>query len=528
MTGSDTPRYTRREAAKAALGTALLASGGSLLAGRGVALADNVSRSIIAGPRRGGTLHAGVTGGGASDTLDPHNLITNPDLLRTRQLFDSLVAFDEHAQPQLALAQEFIPNSTATEWTVRVRPDVTFHNGAPLTADDVIYTFQRIANPKAPLLGAASLQTVDVANIKKLDKYTVRIPCHSPFVALYEVQACYYYSIVPVGFDPKHPVGTGPYVYKSFTPGVASTFTRNAHYWQSGLPYTDAVVISNFTDETSQVNALTSGAVNLVDSLSGASIAPVKAGGARILASNGGQWTPFTMRMDQPPFSDVRVRQAFRLIANREQMRELVFDGRGALGNDLFGIWDPMYNHSLPQRVQDTEQARHLLKQAGHEKLTVTLVTADVGAGTTQVAQVFAQQAAASGVTVKLQQIPVSTLFGPNYLKWTFAQDSWTYAPYTSTALENSIPGSVFNECHVNDPTYTALFHDLLATTDVTRRTTIAHEMQARQYEADASGYLVPYFLPEINGYASNVNGLAASATGNSFGDGDLKVVWLS
>ena len=234
------------------------------------------------------------------------------------------------------------------------------------------------------------------------------------------------------------------------------------------------------------------------------------------------------MRTDVAPFSNVRVRQAFRLIADREQMRDLVFDGRGALGNDLFGIWDPIYDRSLPQRTQDLEQARHLLKQAGHENLTVTLVTADLGAGATKVAQVFAQQAAGAGVTVKLQQVPVSTMFGPNYLKWAFAQDVWTYAPYTSTALENSLPGAVFNECHVNDPTFTKLFHELLATTEASRRVTLAHEMQTRQYASDASGYIIPYFLPTINGYASNVNGLEGALTGNSFGNGNLKRLWLS
>jgi len=517
---------TRRDMLRTA--AALAGAGGlGMLGGSGIASAA-ARASIAAAPKRGGTLRAGVTSGSSADTLDPHTWLTNADGTRVYQLFDSLLAFDKNAQPQLSLAQEVTPNKNATAWTIRLRKGITFHNGKPVTADDVIYTFQRVLNPKKPLLGAANMAPLNIAAAKKLDALTVRIPCHTPFAAFAELQACYQYFIVPVGFNPKKPIGTGPFKAQSFTPGQQSTFVRNPNYWQRGLPYVDTLVISDYADETSQINGLISGQLDVIDSLSADSIAAVTNGGGKIVVSEGGSYTPFTMRLDQSPFNDIRVRQALRLVVDRKQMIKLVFGNYGQIGNDLFGLYDSAYDHALPQRTQDIEQAKSLLKKAGHEKLNLTLVTADIAAGSIKAAEVFAQQASAAGVTVTLQQVPVSTIYGPNYLKWTFAQDTWTYYPYLPNAQEALIPGGVFNECHVNDPAYNKLFKQLAATTDPKARTELTHECQTREYNGNASGYIVPYFQPEIDATSSHVHGLTPSKTSNPFGGFDLASIWLS
>ena len=127
-------------------------------------------------------------------------------------------------------------------------------------------------------------------------------------------------------------------------------------------------------------------------------ISEVQGEGKNVLLSAGGGWNPFTMRVDTGTFSDVRIRQAMRLVVDRQQMLDLVFGGFGTLGNDLFGIWAPEYDHSLPQRHQDIDQAKSLLKAAGAEGLHVTLVTSDIAQGTVLAAQVFAQQASEAGI----------------------------------------------------------------------------------------------------------------------------------
>lgn len=488
-----------------------------------------VTISEVTRAKYGGELHVGGIGGSSTDTLTPYQLINTLDVLRNYQLFEALIGWDKAAQTELLLAEEFTPNANATEWTVRVRKGVTFHNGKELTADDVIYSYQRITNPKSPGIGASAIAVVDVAGMKKLDTYTVRIPCRSPFSSLLDLQPTFNYSIVPVGFDPRHPVGTGPFKFESFTPGVQSVFSRNPNYWQSGLPYTDRVVITDFSDESSQIDGLVSGAVNLINSLSAVSIAAVRSGGAKVVIADGASWTPITMRVDQTPFKDIRVREAFRLLVDREEMLNAVFGGYGTIGNDLFAIQDPLYDHSIPQRPHDVAQARYLLKKAGYDNdLTVTFTTANIMAGATEAATVFAQQAKAAGVTVNVDVVPVTTFDGPEYLKWTFAQDNYYSLPYMAVVQYTEIKGGVFNECHIATPAFAKLFNQLLGTTDLPKQKSIAADMQELEYNGTASGYIIPYFLPQIDGYAANIRGTSQSRTGIAFGGGDLKQLWIT
>ena len=135
----------------------------------------------------------------------------------------------------------------------------------------------------------------------------------------------------------------------------------------------------------------------------------------------------------------------------------------------------------------------------------MTLTTSNVAAGAIKSAQVFAQQASAAGIKVNISEVPVSTIFGPNYLKWPFAQDVWTYYPYLPNAQETFIKGAVFNECHVNNANYTKLFNEANATVDFHLRTELIHEMQTLEYNGEASGYIIPYFIPSIDGFSPRV-----------------------
>ena len=477
-------------------------------------------------PRRGGTLTAGLTGGSSSDTLDAQAGVNNVDFARMLQLYSPLVAFDSNAEPTLALAEEITPNSDATVWTVRVKSGVTFSNGKPLTAEDVMFSIRRIVSGKLP--ASSVLTSLDLAGMKKLDATTVRLPFRTPYASLVEALAGVfnYFFIIPVGYDPKNPVGTGPFVYKSFTPGVQSVFVRNPNYWEAGLPYVDEVVISDYADSNSQLNALQSGQADVVNLLSASVIGTVESSGSKVVVSTAGGFTPFTMRVDLPPFNDVRVRQAFRLIADRPQMDKTVFEGLGTLGNDLFSIYDPEYDTSIRQREQNIDQAKSLLRAAGHDGLTIELVTSDIAQGTLDVAQVFAQQAQAANVTVKLRQVNVTEFYGPNYLQWQFAQDYWYFLDYLPQVSQATLPTSPFNECHFDNPRYTALYNEAVATLDKAKQTDIAHEMQMIDWTE--GGYIIPYFPPVIDGHAAHVQGVAPSKTGLSLNQYGFKSMWLS
>ncbi|MHB8504195.1 MAG: ABC transporter substrate-binding protein [Acidimicrobiales bacterium] len=459
-------------------------------------------------PKRGGRLRVGLTGGSSSDTVDAQLLTNFLDQARLLSLYDAPVMLDNNAQLQLALAEELTPNSKATEWTMRVRSGVTFHNGKTLSADDVIFSFQRIMDPKSPKFGAAQLSLLDYKNMKKLDDRTVSFPFTSPFSAFYQTLADYNYFVVPVGYDVRHPVGTGPFKFESFNPGVQSVFTRYPDYW-GGPAYVDTLEIVDFPDETSQVNALLSGQVDCAALLSASSIAPVQSGGKAVVISKSGNSTPFTMRCDIPPFNDNRVRLAMKYLMDRQQMLEQVFAGHGLVGNDLFSVFDPDFDHSIPQRTQDIEKAKFLLKQAGHSHLTITLTAGPVGPGVVDCAQVFAQQAKAAGVTVNVSTVTATTLFGPNFERWRFSFDNWAPTPFFTQVGEGQVPGAPFNESHFNNPQFDSLYKQALATVEPTRQRDIAYEMQ--QIYWNEGGYLIPYFTPFIDAHSPKLQGVVPS-----------------
>jgi peptide/nickel transport system substrate-binding protein len=499
-----------------ALGLGVAAS--PLLAACGAAPAGSRSSGK---PTRGGTLVAGLTGGSSADTLDPNLFVSVFNAATLAQLYDPLVGQDREVRPYLNVAEEMTPNKDATVWTVRLRKGVTFHNGKEATAEDVIFSIKRAR------LGTTVIFLSGLTAMKKLDKYTVSLHFSHPYATFLEdLGSPLTVYLLPVGFDPKRPIGTGPFKYVSFTPGQQTVFARNENYWQRGLPYVDRLIFTNFESETTQVDALLGGTVDVVNSLSATSLGTVTGSGKQAVVSPAGGFTPFTMRVDLPPFNDVRVRQAFRLALDRPKMMESVFGGHGLLGNDIFGIWDPAYDHSIPQRHYDPEQAKSLLKAAGQSGVTVTLVTAPLAAGSVNEAQVFAQQATAAGITINLRVVTVSVAFGPNYLKWQFAQDANEACSYLCGVAQNTAPTASYNETHFDNPRYASLYRQALATPDANKRTEISHELQMIDY--NEGGMIIPFFQSQIDGYLPKVHGIEKSKVGYPLNNFDLKGLWIA
>ncbi len=521
---------TRRDFLGGAAKSGILGAG-ALIAVRGGLSNASSSRATPAPAstvkaRHGGTLTAALTGGSSADTVDPNKPATNPDFARIASLYDGVVWGGKNGLPYLRVVDELAPNKDATTWTMRLRKGVLFHNGREATADDLIFSIRRCVTP-SPGVAAILLRKLKLAEIRKVDKYTVSIPFSRPYSTFFEaLDGTSTVYLLPEDFDPKHPIGTGPFKYVSFTPGVESVFRRWENYWDQPLPYVDELVLVDYSDESSQVNALLSGQANCVNSVPFDLIDSLKSSGKKVEISPGGGWNPFTMRVDKAPFTDVRVRQAFQLIVDRRKMLESVYGGYGTIGNDIFGIWDPEYDHALPQHEQDIPQAKALLKAAGHEGLTVELVTGDIAQGVLGMAEVFAQQASLAGVKVNLNQITPTEYFGPNYLQWTFAQDYWYYAPILAQVPDNTIPGAPFNETHFDDARYNTLFSQALATLNASTKADIVHEMQKVLWTQ--APYIIPFFLAVIDGYAPDVHGAVPSKTGISFNGWDFRSLWLS
>jgi peptide/nickel transport system substrate-binding protein len=502
---------TRAELLKRAAGGAVVLSTSGLLAACGSSgSSPGASTSKPAG-KSGGHLRVGATGGGAKDTIDAHNAIADTDIVRISCLYEPLAApTPDFKGIQMVLAESIEPvKGKADLWDIRLRKGVEFHNGKTVSADDVVFSLMRITDPKNPGTGAASIGYIDRKGIKKLDANTVRVPLTIANAGFLADLGQYFNNIVPVGFDPKNPVGTGAFKYQSFTPGQQSVFTKFPHYWQPGKPLADSCTIIDFTDDTARINALLSGQIDIADTVPTEQITQITSNsGLQLIDNPGGGWLPITMRVDQAPFNDVRVRQAMRLIVDRPQMVAQVLSGHGQVANDLYGRFDPAYDSSLPQRHQDIEQAKSLLKQAGQSNLSVTLTTAPVFAGIPEEAQVFAQQASAAGVKVNLQKVDSGTFYGSQYLKWTFAQDFWGPRRYLSQVAQGSLPNSPFNETHWDDPKFKQLIAAARAELDDAKRTDLIH--QAQMIEYDTGGYIIAFFPNFIAAASSKVGGIPA------------------
>jgi peptide/nickel transport system substrate-binding protein len=335
------------------------------------------------------------------------------------------------------------------------------------------------------------------------------------------------FSIVPVGYDPKVPVGTGAFQYKEFTPGEQGVFTRFDGYWREGQPLLDSItIVGSFADATAAFNALQGGEVDVFASAPLALVNQVgEDGPIKKLVSKPGQWTPFVMRVDHPPFDNPDVRMAFRLMVDRKQIIDLAFSGYAEIGHDVFSPADPCYDASW-KRERDVEKAKALLKKAGQDNLIVELVTSDIAAGVVQSAQVFAQQAKDAGVTVNVRQVTPDIFFGEQYTKWPFAQDIWYYAPFMGQVVQSSLEGSPYNETHWNHPEYTRLYNEAQATPDAAKRCEILHAMQKIDFEE--GGYIIPAFNQGVDLMASSVNGFAPAATGIPLGNFGFRTAWMA
>jgi peptide/nickel transport system substrate-binding protein len=512
------------------------AGGGFLLAGGGLTgVAEAATRAAV--PKRGGTFRLGVTGGSARDFIDGQSVIARPDQARITTAWESLVEFDASYRLKFTGLAEEITASSASVWTIRVRDGIEFSNGKTLDADDVMYSIRRLKKPKLGLIGVAALSSVDLNRMKKLDKRTVRLTLKRPDVSILDALGQYTAGIVPVGYSPNaigkaNPnVGTGPYVLESFTPGQQSVHTRNPNYWRAGQPYFDEVVIIDFPDATARVNALLGGQIDAMTDVPAAQVTVVNGhSGTKVLESPGAAWAPICMRVDVAPFSDARVRQAMRLIADRPQMVAQALAGYGRVGNDLYAPFDPAFYDALPQRHQDIDRAKSLLKAAGQSGLKIDLHSTSAAVGMNEGAQVFAEQAKAAGVTVNVKLLDYGS-FLRNYLKWPFSTTFWGTRNYLSQVATGSLPTSPNNETHWPDEAnkrFLALYRQALGTVNTAERAAVIHRMQAMEYRE--GGNIIWGFNNLLDGYATKVRGLKTGDRGvlslNGFGHG-YRTIWF-
>jgi peptide/nickel transport system substrate-binding protein len=527
----------RRDLVKAGFGGAIAISSASFLAacgssssGGGTQLSTGPSGGT---PVRGGTLRIGLLSAGSSETLDVRVPFSLPDFIRIFQLLDPLFFQGPHGIMSPGLATEAHPNKDFTVWTLKLRDGVHWHDGKPFTADDVVYTIQKSWGAKSGLNYSLYSPIIDFNRVRKIDKLTVEIPLLRSIAQFEQLTFTQASHVIQNGTtDFNKPVGTGPFVYKSFNPGTQSVFTANKDYWRSPLPYVDTLVMdSSFTADPARLNSLLAGNLDIVPSVPPA-LARAQQSGKKVVLGNqhGSGFLAVTMRVDKDPFTDVRVRQAMKLIPDREAIVSSALDGFGVPGNDCPGNTLQYWASDL-KSVHDPEKAKSLLKAAGQESLSEKLYTAETLAGMNATATLYADQANAAGVDVSVAKDDPATYYStgspggtwPNKLfsinNWIIGQGSLPL--FYLSALQKGAP---YGETHWNSTKGDKLLNDALADGNPDSAQQKWHAVQELQH--NEGGYIVTSALNWVDGYAPSVRGIQTTEAGpcNYW---DFKSAWL-
>jgi peptide/nickel transport system substrate-binding protein len=499
----------------------MVAAGGLLAACGGD---SEKSSGSTAGPaaRKGGTLTVGMLGNGGSETLNPVLTLTSVDFMRTTALFDLLWATGPDVAsvvPKLAASAD--PSPDAKTWTIHLREDVTWHDGTPLTADDLVWTLKAWGNPKSTANGSVA-PVIDFNGVRKRGPLSVEVPLKLSVGEFPSLVSVFGFGVIKNGSTPAqlatNPIGTGPYKFKSFKAGHESVFEANPDYWGGRPPIDTLIVNSTFSDDTARVNALLAGNIQVAPrtpyllAKQHASSSQVK-----VMKATAPNAYMFSLRVDQAPFDDARVRKAIKLIADRPALIEGALAGFGVPGNDLLGQ-DAKYFARDLSRSQDIEQARSLLKSAGREGMSVTLQTSSAAAGLLEAGTLFAQQAKAAGVNVKVQALESSVYYtdAGGWMTRTFGENlnGMAYPSLTSAYLSQLWTDAPYNDGHWgarpgqgDKPLFTAI-----GTLDEAGAQEAWNEVQQKQFEEGP--YLIWGNADFVDMVAPNVAGLSPSAAG--------------
>ena len=437
---------------------------------------------------------------------------------------------DENLELQPRLAESWEPNDDGSVWTFKIRSGVTFHNGAPMTSEDVVQTFEKLINPDG---GSANAQSalggvLSAGNMEAPDETTVVFNLDAPngnFPTLVS-SANYNAIIIPADLDPadwgQTFEGTGPFKLQSFTPQQGATFVRNDAYW-GDKANPDTVDVKFYAEEAPMIVALQGDEVDFVEHFS---VAGGKAlldnPDVQVIAIQTATHRQLHMRTDKEPFTDARVRQAIGLAIDRNALVDGLWEGLADIGNDSpFAPVYPSTDTSVPQREQDIEQAKQLLADAGAEGFTVQLDTWD-GFEIPDLAQLVKSAAAEIGVTINLNITDAGTYYGDGvygkspWLDSVMGITDYGHRPVPNVYLTAALAGDpklgVWNSAHFKNDDYDELVRQYVAALDVETQKGVAKQIQELLLEE--TPIIFPYFYNFLSAAKPNLQGAVSAATG--------------
>ena len=356
--------------------------------------------------------------------IDPQFSRTGNNQNIAQSVFDRLVQTDAAINMEPALAVSWT-NIDPLTWHVKLREGVKFHDGNPLTAEDVIFSLTRAKDiPNSPAPFSGNVASID--SMKALDDLTIEFKTKKPtpdfmeqigFVYIVEKKVAEGASIEDFNSG-KAAIGTGAYKFKSWTPGDNLALTRNDDFWGKKQDF-DNVTIKFISNDASRVAALRSGAVDLIDAVPPGDVKTIEGvSGLKVFSTASSRLiylaldsardkSPFVTDkdgkpLDKNPLKDVKVRQALSELVNRQLIIDRILDGSAEPAGQLVPNGVAGNDPSIPAVALDAGNAKKLLADAGYKDgFGITIHTSnDRFPGDAEVAQALGQMFARGGLKV--------------------------------------------------------------------------------------------------------------------------------
>ena len=366
------------------------------------------------------------------DNLDVHLSTASPTFLVMENVYDTLVEPAPDLSFQPALATDWEVSDDLLTWTFNLRDDVTWHNGREFTADDVVFSFERIMDPD---VGAANaFRFASVEEVVAVDDFTVEFHLTSPTPNLlanvggFKGMAVVPRELVEGGTMDTDAMGTGPFQFVDYTPGDSIVLEANPNYWGEG-PFVDQVVFRFISEPTTALTGLRTGEIDITNNIAPQEIPNLRdSADVELGQMASADYWYFTCNFDREPFDDTSVRQAMSYAIDREQVAQAAFfdaarPAQSAFGQDNFWATDyAPYSHDL-------DQATSLMEEAGVSDLTVDLMMTDEFPHTIDAAQVLASQWSEIGIDTQIRTL--------DFASWLDEQGEGTYDCFVLGWLNN-------------------------------------------------------------------------------------------
>ncbi|MBR3243778.1 MAG: ABC transporter substrate-binding protein [Parasporobacterium sp.] len=416
------------------------------------------------------------------DSLDPHNA----EYAGTREvlfnIFEGLVKATPEGEIEPAVASEYEISEDATKITFTLRDGITFHDGTPVTAEDVKYSIERYAGIQGEESAFSIIKEIVIADENKIE--VVLNEASSEFV--YELTC----AILPQANDANittNPIGTGPFKVASYVPGEDLVVEKYDGYWKSGFPYLDEVDFKVVTDAKMAVNYLNAGTIDIYQYLTADQAATVSSD-YNILEGSVNYVQGMFLNNAVKPFDDIRVRQAIYYAVDRDMINEMIFGGKShIIGTNMIPASKKYYNADTEKTyTHDVEKAKELLKEAGYpDGFSFTITVPNNYAPHESTANIIAENLAEVGIKADIQLVEFNTWFADVYVdrkyEATVVAVDGRLAP--STFFEKNVTGAANNFTNYSNPDFDAVYGQATSELDPDKK--VAHYKELQQILAD-------------------------------------------